>query len=204
MSRRTGPRLKLMRSVKTYLPGLGRKTIERKPYPPGQHRGASRKKSSVFGVQLIEKQKIKYHYGLTERQLRNLAAKAFKRRGDPGENLVKLLESRLDNLVWRAGYAPSIVSARQLVTHGHVRLDGKKVDKPGYLTRQSQKISVKEKSLSMPLIQFSLENPASRRPVWLAFDEQTKETTITGTADKDSIPFPVDLPKVIEFLSRAA
>ena len=135
MVAKRGPRLKAIRRLGTPLPGLTRKTADKKPYPPGQHgqggapggRGG-RRKQSEYGRQLLEKQKLRLNYGVSERQLRNYMAQATRQGGKTGEALLALLERRLDNVVFRLGLAPTIPAARQLVGHGHVRVDGKRVD----------------------------------------------------------------------------
>ncbi|RYZ60910.1 MAG: 30S ribosomal protein S4, partial [Proteobacteria bacterium] len=119
MSRYTGPRVKKMRALGVELPGLSRKKIERRPYPPGQH-GQARKKVSEFALRLHEKQKLRYNYGIGERQLRGLMTEALSSKTAPGKKLIELLERRLDNAVFRAGFALTIPAARQLVAHGHV------------------------------------------------------------------------------------
>lgn len=126
MSRLTGPRVKIMRALGVNLPGLSRKTIEARPMPPGQHGNkASRKRRSDFGVKLHEKQKIRFNYGLTETQMRRMILDARKGKEPTGERLLQLLEHRFDNVVFRAGYAPTVIAARQLVSHGHLMLNGK-------------------------------------------------------------------------------
>ena len=121
MSRYRGPRLRVIRALGTALPGLTRKSADRKPYPPGQHQGRHRRKLSIYGTQLREKQKLQFNYGMTEHQLRSFVKKAFHKKGSPGDNLVEMLERRLDNTVFRAGLAPTIPAARQLISHGHCK-----------------------------------------------------------------------------------
>jgi len=142
MSRNTGPRLRLVRRLGTMLPGLTRKSTERRPYPPGQHPSRYRRRVSDYAVRLAEKQKLRYHYGLTETQFRNSIRKAFRMPGSPGENLAQLLELRLDNVAFRLGFAPTIPAARQLVRHRHVFVNGRKVNFPSFLVSEGDQISV--------------------------------------------------------------
>src|SRR3954465_111671 len=147
MVAKRGPRLKSIRRLGTPLPGLTRKTADRKPYPPGQHGqsgggGRGRKKQSEYGRQLLEKQKLGLNYGVSGRQRRNYMAMAERQGGKTGENLLALLERRLDNVVFRLGLAPTIPSARQLVAHGHVRVDGRRVDRPAFLMNVGQHVSL--------------------------------------------------------------
>ena len=141
MSRYTGPRVKVMRALGVDLPGLSRKSIERRPYPPGEHGKAHRRKESVYGIQLKEKQKLKMNYGLTERQMRRLVKKARSSKLATGTRMLQLLESRLDNVVFRAGFAATIPSARQLVNHGHFMVNGRRVDIASYQVRSGDVLS---------------------------------------------------------------
>ena len=158
MSRYTGPRVRVMRKLGTELPGLTRKKAERRPYPPGQH-GQARKKLSEYALRLLEKQKLRMNYGLNERQLLGLFTEARGTKGNTAERLIELLERRLDNVVFRAGFARTIPGARQLVGHGHVLVDGKKVDIASYRVRQGQVISIRERSKSLASIAASLATP---------------------------------------------
>ena len=146
MSRFTGPRVKVMRALGLELPGLSRKSIERRPYPPGQHGGRRRRRDSVYGQQLKEKQKLKMNYGVSERQMRRLIKQARRSKQETGLKLLELLERRLDNVIFRAGYAPTIPAARQLVNHGHFRVNGRKVDVPSFSVGEGDVIELKEKS----------------------------------------------------------
>jgi len=140
MARYTGPRFKLSRRLGISLSGTGKEL--KRPYPPGQHGPGQRRKLSGYGMQLQEKQKLRHMYGLSEKQFRNLFDKAVKMKGIAGENFMFLLESRLDNLVYRLGFANSRAGARQLVAHGHVTVNGKKVDIPSYLVQPGDVIEV--------------------------------------------------------------
>lgn len=203
MARYKGPRLKIMRALGVQLPGLSRKQWdERKPYPPGMHHGRHRKKLSVYGTQLMEKQKLRYNYGLGEKQLRRFVDLSFQMRGNPGENLLQFLERRLDNAVFRAGFAPTIPAARQLIVHGHIRVNGQRVNKPSFLVKQGHKLELSEKAKNFVHVQASLENVVLTRPNWIGFDESEKSATVTTLPDRDSVPFPIEIAQVVEFYSK--
>lgn len=169
MARYTGPSTKIARKFGEPVFGPD-KSYEKKSYPPGQHGMAKkRKKSSEYGVQLKEKQKVKYTYGLMERQFRNLYEKASKMKGRKGENLLFLLETRLDNLVFRMGVAPSRAAARQLVTHCHIVLNGEVCNIPSTLIKPGEIIGVRERSKSLEVIQENVSKSASRF-AWIEWD----------------------------------
>ena len=200
MSRYTGPRLKVMRALGVDLPGLARKSMQERPQPPGQH-GARKLagRKSEFGLQLMEKQKLRYNYGLTETQLRRVVADAKKHRGATGEKLVELLERRLDNLIFRAGFAPTIPAARQLISHGHIQLNGKRVTIPSIRIKTGDQFGPREGARQHPVIQLSLGDPALLRPEWIAFDSNQLAATLSHLPGVDAAPFPLDLPKVVEY-----
>ena len=203
MSRFTGPRLKVMRALGVDLPGLSRKTKEARPNPPGQHGArAIRRKKSDFGVQLIEKQKLRFNYGLTERQLRRLMVDARKSKEPTGDTLLQLLERRLDNVVFRAGFAPTIVAARQLVTHGHLQLNGKTATIPSMRLRANDEVSMKPGRGELAVVVESLNEPALMRPEWLAWDEQQKKARIAHLPGAHDVPFPVDVQQVVEYYAN--
>ena len=153
MSRLTGPRVKIMRALGLDLPGLSRKSIEARPTPPGQHgQKATRKRISDYGVKLKEKQKIRFNYGLTETQMRRLIVDARKGKAPTGESLVQLLERRFDNVVFRAGFAPTTIAARQLVTHGHFLLNGKRANIPSIRLKVGDVVSIRSKSKQIPIV----------------------------------------------------
>lgn len=203
MARYTGPRLKVMRALGADLPGLSRKRPERRPYPPGQH-GDKRKKKSVYGTQLIEKQKVRYNYGLGERQLRRAVSQSFRKKGDPGKNLLDILERRLDNVVYCVGFAPSIAAARQLVAHGKILVNGKRVDVASYQTKQGEEISLTEKGKKMILVQSEVEErkATGNHPEWSRYDDASMTATLTSTPGREDFPFVVEIPMVIEYYSR--
>ena len=199
MSRYTGPRLRVMRALGVELPGLSRKSTERRPYPPGEHGGRRRRPDSVFGTQLKEKQKLKMNYGVTERQMRRLMKQARKSKTAAGIRLLELLESRLDNAVFRAGFAPTIPAARQLVNHGHFLLNGRKTDIPSAQIKQGDVIALREKSKNLEIIKESLAKPSIALAQWLTVEIDEKKFTINATPDAESVPFPVEVQQVVEY-----
>jgi small subunit ribosomal protein S4 len=203
MSKLTGPRLKIMRALGVDLPGLSRKTIEDRPTPPGQHGAkATRRRKSDYGVKLQEKQKLRFNYGLTERQMRRLIVEARKGNSPTGDNFLQLLEGRLDNVIFRAGFAPTIIAARQLVSHRHVLLNGKSVNIPSMRVKLGDVITLKTGSLQMPMVIETLARPALERPEWLQWDESVKSIKVTHLPDADQVPFPVDVQQVVEYYSN--
>ena len=199
MSRYTGPRLRVMRALGVELPGLSRKSTERRPYPPGEHGGRRRRPDSVFGTQLKEKQKLKMNYGVTERQMRRLMKQARKSKTAAGIRLLELLESRLDNAVFRAGFAPTIPAARQLVNHGHFLLNGRKTDIPSAQIKQGDVIQLREKSKDLEIIKAALAQPSIALAQWLTVEADEKKFTINATPDAESVPFPVEVQQVVEY-----
>lgn len=200
MSRYRGPRVKVLRALGLDLPGLTRKSANQRTSPPGQHgprKIAARK--SEFGLQLIEKQKLRFNYGLNEVQLRHLVEKARKASGATGPKLVELLERRLDNLVFRAGFAPTIPAARQLVRHGHVQVNGRRVDIPSVIVAMGDRFGPNEQGKKLPVVKASLADPALERAEWIGFDETALEARLAHLPDGDSAPFPLDIHRVVEF-----
>jgi small subunit ribosomal protein S4 len=188
-----------MRALGIDLPGLSRKTTDRRPYPPGDHGGNKRGRPTVFGLQLKEKQKLKMNYGLTERQMRINVKKARRSKVNTGTKLLELLESRLDSVVFRAGFAPTIPAARQLVNHGHFLLNGRKTDIPSALIRSGDVIQLREKSHKLKIIVEALEKPALEIPGWLSFELAEKTVTVSSDSDAEAVPFPIDIQQVIEY-----
>lgn len=197
MSRYTGPRLKVMRALGCALPGLSRKSMDERDYPPGQH-GAKPKRKSGYGLRLIEKQKLRYNYGLTEGQLQRLFREAKMSKSPTGEKLLELLERRLDNFVFRAGFAPTIVAARQLVRHRHVLFNGRSVNLPGIRVRSGDTISLTAKGKRIPATAECLEKPELERPEWLSFDVGTSSAKVTRLPEPSEVPFPVDVQSIVE------
>jgi small subunit ribosomal protein S4 len=199
MSRYTGPRMRIMRALGVELPGLSRKKIERRPYPPGQH-GQGRRKLSDYAVRLHEKQKLRHYYGLGERQLRNLVIEA-SRAGDTTEKLLELLERRLDNVVFRAGFARTIPAARQLVSHGQILIDGRRVDISSYRVRPGEVISVRGPMLENAHVKSALEDTSLPIPDWLERSTTPVRAVVRGLPPPESILFDLRAQLVIEFYS---
>lgn len=202
MSRYTGPRLRIVRRLDTDLPGLTRKSKEKRPYPPGQHGQARKKRPSAFGMQLTEKQKLCFNYGVTETQMRRLFAEARARKGVTGTRLLELLERRLDNVVFRAGLAPTIPAARQLVNHGHVRVDDRRVDIPSFRVTTGAVVSLRPRSRDIAVVQRSLAAPALPIPAWLELDAEHRVVTVIGAPRPDNVPFELDVQLVVEYYAR--
>jgi small subunit ribosomal protein S4 len=203
MSRFVGPRLKVMRALGVDLPGLSRKSIESRPTPPGQHGNkASRKRKSDFGVKLNEKQKIRFNYGLTETQMRRLILDARKGKEPTGERLLQLLERRLDNVVFRAGFAPTVIAARQLVNHGHVEVNDKRADIPSMRLKTGDALTIKLKSRKLPIVLETLKEPSLVRPDWLQWDEGALTVKVGHMPSQEDVPFPVDVQLVVEYYAN--
>lgn len=202
MSRYTGPRVKVMRALGVDLPGLSRKSIERRPYPPGEHGQSHRRKESVYGIQLKEKQKLKMNYGLTERQMRRMIKKARRSKLTTGNRMLQLLESRLDNVVFRSGFAPTIPSARQLVNHGHFMVNGRRVDIASYQVRAGDVLTLRERSLKLDTIKESLDMPSLTCSEWLDVDKAGRTATVSAQPNEASVPFPVDVQLVVEYYAK--
>lgn len=205
MSRYSGPRVRLMRALGVDLPGLSPKTSERRPYPPGQH-GQRRRKETEYGKRLKEKQKLRANYGLTEAQMRKLFAESVRSKQNTGTKLLELLERRLDNVVFRAGFARSIPAARQLVNHGHVQVDGKRVDIASYRVKVGQEISIKTGSVESQVVTLGLALADTRRweNNWLSVDRDKRTAKVTQTPDETAVLFPVDVQLVIELYAMGS
>lgn len=207
MSRYRGPRLRIVRRLGE-LPGLTSK-IPKKEKPPGQHgpnkQNNRKRKESQYGIRLKEKQKLRFHYGVTETQLLNYVKKARKSKGSTGELLLQLLEMRLDNVVFRLGIAPTIASARQAILHGHILLNGEKITIPSYQSRAKDKISVAQKKQSRELVASFRETSGSvlkQLPAHLTFQAESNEGTVEKTADRESTGLKVNELLIVEFYSR--
>ena len=200
MSRYTGPRVRVMRALGVELPGLSRKTTENRPNPPGQHgASAARRRKSDYGVALIEKQKLRYNYGVNERQLRSLMVHARHTHGSSGAILLQMLELRLDNVVFRAGLAPTLIAARQLVSHRHFTLNGRIVNIPSMRLRVGDEIQLRERSRNIPMVVETIAQPALTRPEWLNWDDKKFSATITRLPEADEVPFPIDIQLVVQY-----
>lgn len=201
MSRYTGPQWKKSRRLGISLSGTG-KELARRPYAPGDHGPNSRRKLSEYGVQLREKQKLRFMYGLNERQFSNLFQKAGKiKEGKQGVNFMILLEQRLDNMVYRLGLATTRAQARQLVNHGHILVDGKRVDIPSYHVEVGQVISVREKSKNLVIIQTALEAVVGR-PAFVSFDADKLEGSLTRFPERDELEPDIDETLVVEYYNQ--
>jgi len=179
------------------------KLLNRKPYLPGQHGQARRRKLSNYGIQLAEKQKIKFMYGLLEKQFRNLFAKADNMEGETGTNMMQLLERRLDNVVYRIGFAPSRPSARQLVSHAHFLVNGKKVNIPSFLVRPGDVIEVRAKSKKMDIILEAMRRIKGDVSLgWLDLDKAKMRGTFNAVPDRDEMNLTVNEQLVVELYSK--
>lgn len=198
MARHTGPRLKIVRALGVELPGLTRKSPGERDYPPGQHGQRLRKKSD-FGIKLMEKQKLRFNYGVSEKQIRRLFREAKTAKAPTGNKLLELLERRLDNFVFRAGFAPTAVAARQLVSHRHVRLNGKAVSIASIRVRPGDTITLTEKGRGIPVVRESLAEPALARPEWISFDAAQASATVARLPEANEVPFPIEVQHVVEY-----
>ncbi|AQS52853.1 30S ribosomal protein S4 [Jeotgalibaca dankookensis] len=201
MSRYTGPSWKKSRRLGISLTGTG-KEIERRPYAPGQHGPNSRRKMSEYGLQLQEKQKLRLMYGLNERQFVTTFNKAGKiKEGKQGENFMILLERRLDNVVYRLGLATTRRQARQLVNHGHIKVDGKRVDIPSYQVSVGQTISVRDKSKDLVIIRSAVESLFGR-PDFITFDAEKLEGSLNRLPVRDELTADVDESFIVEYYNK--
>lgn len=207
MARYTGPVCRLCRreGMKLYLKGdkcfSDKCPVARRSYAPGQH-GQSRKKPTEYGLQLREKQKVKRFYGISESQMRKYFAMADKMKGITGENLLRLLELRLDNVVYRMGFASSRAEARQLVTHGHFLVNGAKVDIPSVQLKVGDKIEVKEKSRSSEKFKELIENHSGNTVKWVDVDLDQLRGSIVSEPTREDIDIPVEEHLIVELYSK--
>jgi small subunit ribosomal protein S4 len=209
MARYTAPSCRLCRRERQKLFLKGTKCFtekcpaERRAFPPGQHGQSRRTKISEYGVQLREKQKIRRLYGLMEGQFHNYFEKALKQTGRTGENLVRLLERRLDNVVYRLGFAPSRKTARQLVTHGHFLVNGKPVDIPSYQLRGGDTVTVREKSRQIEIVHASMKRVKDNAMLpWLSLDKATMSGTFLDVPSRADVPLEADEQLVVELYSK--
>ncbi|MCR4664305.1 MAG: 30S ribosomal protein S4 [Paludibacteraceae bacterium] len=201
MARYTGPKSRIARRFGEPIFGPD-KALDRRNYAPGQHGVNRRKKNSEYGTQLAEKQKAKYTYGVLERQFRLLFDQASRKKGITGEILIQLLESRLDNIVYRLGIAPTRAAARQLVSHRHICVDGKVVNIPSYQLRPGQVVSVREKSKSLEVIAASLEGFNHGKYNWLEWDESQKAGKFVNIPPREEIPENIKEQLIVELYSK--
>jgi len=200
MARYTGPAWKLSRRLGISLSGTG-KELEKRPYAPGPHGPNQRKKLSEYGLQLQEKQKLRHMYGMTERQFRRTFDQAGKMPGKHGENFMILLETRLDNLVYRLGLARTRRQARQLVNHGHILVDGSRVDIPSFSVKPGQTIALREKSQNLAVVKESVE-VNNFVPEYLTFDAEKLEGTFTRLPERSELAPEISEQLIVEFYSR--
>jgi small subunit ribosomal protein S4 len=202
MARYRGPRLRVVRRLGE-LPGLTRKNARRQ-YPPGEH-GQNRRKRSEYAIRLEEKQKLRYNYGVSEKQLVRYMKKARRATGSTGLVLLQLLEMRLDNTVFRLGMAPTIPGARQLVNHGHIVVNGQTVNIPSYQCRMGDEITVKNNDRSGNLVKANLENPGlANLPAHLEFNKDNLTGKVNGIVEREWVALNINELLVIEYYSRKA
>jgi len=205
MTKRLASKHKVDRRLKVNLWGRPKSPYNSRNYPPGQHGKARKGKPSDYGTQLEAKQKLKFYYGnMNERQFRNTYRKAMQKKGNTTENLVGLLERRLDTVIYRAKFATTVFSARQLINHGHIKVNGKKVNIPSYLIKTEDKIEIKDKSKEIPVIMGSLVNKERDVPDYIQMDEKSKTAKLIRVPKFSEIPYPAIMEPnlVIEYYSR--
>ncbi|HXK75419.1 MAG TPA: 30S ribosomal protein S4 [Bacteroidaceae bacterium] len=201
MARYTGPKTRIARKFGEGIFGPD-KVLSKKNYPPGQHGNSRRRKTSEYGVQLQEKQKAKYTYGVLEKQFRNLFKKAATTHGITGEVLLQLLEGRLDNVVFRLGLAPTRAAARQLVAHRHITVDGKVVNIPSFAVKPGMIIAVREKSKSLEVIDAALAGFNHSKYAWLEWDQNSKSGKILHVPERADIPENIKEQLIVELYSK--
>ncbi len=200
MARYRGPKQKIARRFGEPIFGPS-KALERKPYPPGQHGRTHRAKESEYAVQLKEKQKVKHIYGLLERQFRNLFEKATRKKGITGENLLKMLEARLDNTVYRIGFARTRRQARQLVVHRHIMVNGQVVNVPSYQLRPGDVVAVRPKSRQLAVIQENIKRLRRNFP-WLEIDRNEMQGKFLDYPNREDIPENIREHLIVELYSK--
>ncbi len=201
MARYTGPRTKVSRRARQLLDENKAKYFDRRPYPPGDH-GRGRIRESQYQIQLREKQKLRFMYGVLEKPFRNYYAKAARQQGITGENLLVLLETRLDNVVYRSGLAATRPQARQLVNHAHFLVNEKKVDVPSYQVRQGDVITMRERSLNILPIQHSIDTVSRSAPEWLDVDAGARRITVTMLPSRHQIDTEIQEQLIVELYSK--
>ena len=205
MTKRISSKHKIDRRLKINLWGRPKSPFNKRDYGPGQHGQGRKGKPSDYGIQLQAKQKLKGYYGnINERQFRNIYQKAAMQKGDTGENLVGLLERRLDSVVYRARFSTTVFSARQLINHGHFIVNGKKVNIASYMVSEEDTIEIRDKSKQLAFIDIALANKERETPEYILMDEKNKKVTFVRTPKFDEIPYPVIMEPnlVIEYYSR--
>ena len=205
MTKRLNSKHKVDRRLKVNLWGRPKSPFNKRDYGPGQHGQGRKGKPSDYGIQLQAKQKLKAYYGnINERQFRNIYKKAIMKKGDTAENLIGLLERRLDAVVYRAKLSTTIFSARQLINHGHVKVNGKKVNIASYQLKEEETIEIRDKSKQLAFIDIALANKERETPEYIHLDEKNKKVTFVRTPKFEEVPYPVIMEPnlVIEYYSR--
>lgn len=201
MARYTGPTCKACRRARTPLCQSKRCAADTRPYPPGEH-GRGRIRESDYLVQLREKQKLRYMYGILERQFRRYYKEAARQRGITGENLLRLLESRLDNVVYRSTLAATRPQARQLVNHGHFTVNGKKVDIPSYQVRPGDVVQLRENSKDLLVVEHSLDTAEITSPEWISVNRDARTITVVDLPNREQIDTPIQEQLIVELYSK--
>ncbi len=205
MTKRLNSKHKVDRRLKVNLWGRPKSPFNTRAYGPGQHGQTRSSKPSDYGIQLQAKQKLKAYYGnINERQFRNIYKKAAMLKGDTGENLIGLLERRLDSVIYRAKFSTTIFSARQLINHGHVKVNGKKVNIGSYLVKEEDSIEIRDKSKELAIIDIALANKEREAPEYIQMDEKNKKFKFVRIPKFDEVPYPIVMEPnlVIEYYSR--
>ena len=195
-----GPKVKLSRKLGVSLTPKSSLVMLHKPYGPGQHGQRRSGRRSDYGLQLLEKQKLKYQYNISERQLRNYYREANQIKGNTADNLLRILDSRLDAVVLRAGFAPTVYAARQLVSHAHVMVDGKIVNFPGFRVTSEMEISIKEKSRNIPFIAEALQT--TEAPPYVEVQAAEYKCKLARVPEREEVPIICEIPQVVEYYSR--
>ena len=205
MARYTGPKARVSRRLGINVWGTSGETkaLDRRPYPPGEHgRGRRRRQNSEYLVQLQEKQKARFTYGITEKQFRNTYDEAAKQRGVTGENLLRLLELRLDNIVYRAGWAATRPQARQFVSHGHINVNGRRVNVPSFRARKDDVIELRPKAREIVTIRWNLDVLDRAAPMWLDAGDGGQQVTVRELPTREQIEIPVREQLIVELYSK--
>ncbi|NIA25618.1 MAG: 30S ribosomal protein S4 [Gammaproteobacteria bacterium] len=201
MARYTGPTHKLCRRARQPLCQSKKCAVDRRPYPPGEH-GRGRIRETDYQIQLREKQKLRAMYGVLERQFRRYYREAVRQKGIAGENLLRILESRLDNVVYRAGFAQTRPQARQLVNHGHFEVNGKKVDIPSYQVRAGDVVKLRERSRNLIIVEHSLETVTHSLPEWLEINADERTIVVQDVPNRAQIDTQIREQLIVELYSR--
>lgn len=205
MARYTGPKARVSRRLGVNIWGTAGETkaLDRRPYPPGEHgRGRRRSQNSEYLLQLQEKQKARFTYGITEKQFRNAYGEASRQKGVTGENLLRLLELRLDNIVYRAGLAATRPQARQFVSHGHINVNGRRVNIPSYRARKGDVIELREKARETVTVRWNLDVLDRAAPAWLDTDDGGQQVTVREAPTREQIEIHVREQLIVELYSK--